>query len=177
MAAVIAQSYKTQIKSTYQMMRMWSKHFLNYWWLQCKHFLNYSWLQLKENSISFIVRACLAVTSFYIFRDGISPISLTCISLLGFSKTACLLCFLSSGKSCLGKVKKVIHRVWPNNTEATFLLNFVVWWTSIPVLKMCIIRSFHVLQLGDSKFFKQMSIPSLTWLHSLLLCSPNIEAF
>lgn len=171
MAAVIAQSYKTQIKSTHQMMRMWSKHFLNYWWLQCKHFLNYSWLQ-QQNSISFTVRAYLAVTSFYIFRGGISPSSLTYIFLLGFSKT-CLLCFLSSGRSCPGKVKQVIHRVWPNNTEATFLLSFVVWWTSIPALRMCIIRSFHVLQLDDSKFFKQMSVPSLTWLHSLLLCSQN----
>lgn len=172
MAAVIAQSYKTQIKSTHQMMRMWSKHSLNYWWLQCKHFLNYSWLQ-QRNSISFIVRAYLAVTSFYIFRGGISPSSLTYIFLLGFSKTSCLLCFLSSGRSCPGKVKQVIHRVWPNNTEATFLLSFVVWWTSIPALRMCIIRSFHVLQLDDSKFFKQMSLPSLTWLHSLLLCSQN----
>lgn len=172
MAAVIAQSYKTQIKSTHQMMRMWSKHSLNYWWLQCKHFLNYSWLQ-QQNSISFIVRAYLAVTSFYIFRGGISPSSLTYIFLLGFSKTSCLLCFLSSGRSCPGKVKQVIHRVWPNNTEATFLLSFVVWWTSIPALRMCIIRSFHVLQLDDSKFFKQMSLPSLTWLHSLLLCSQN----
>lgn len=172
MAAVIAQSYKTQIKSTHQMMRMWSKHSLNYWWLQCKHFLNYSWQQ-QQNSISFIVRAYLAVTSFYIFRGGISPSSLTYIFLLGFSKTSCLLCFLSSGRSCPGKVKQVIHRVWPNNTEATFLLSFVVWWTSIPALRMCIIRSFHVLQLDDSKFFKQMSVPSLTWLHSLLLCSQN----
>ena len=161
MAAVIAQRYKTQIKSTHQMMRMWSKHFLNYSWLQ------------QQNSISFIVRACLAVTSVCIFRDGISPSSLTCISLLGFSRTSCLLCFLSSGRSCPGKVKQVIHRVWPNNTEATFLLSFVVWWTSIPALRMCIIRSFHVLQLDDSKFFKQMSVPSLTWLHSLLLCSQN----
>lgn len=152
MAAVIAQSYKTQIKSTHQMMRMWSKHFLNY-----------SWLQLKENSISFIVRACLAVTSFYIFRDGISPSSLTCICLLGFSKT-CLLCFLSSGKSCLGKVRQVIHRVWPTNTEATFLLNFVVWWTSIPVLKMCIIRSFHVLQLDDRWQHLETDVYSFSYL-------------